>query len=372
MARLAPSSRCPFKTFFAVCSCATAFLIAEGGVLADEVVVLPFDGSGGISAAAAQAHAEESKRALSDALVRRGHTLPTSSEMVMVEVVTRSGTGTSHERCQAVGKVSGAQWVALGHVVDGGPTYRLELEICLVRTGRVESVVREIQPGRVLDQVEEMLVFLLQPGGIGHRDVPWAATEASTDFSAATASRRPEGEGSQASATPPVVPASPPASPPTSPITPHFDVHGDKAFFGGLEGKTALLRPESARGSGTSLGIQGALTYAIPRVRGLDLRASMGFSVVGPSAGWGEMGARFFWQPWSRWSVFVGPEAGLGGFLTLGADKALRPLLRGGGVVAVSLPSSLQVEGATSVSISPGGSGTLTLGSLELRVGKRF
>lgn len=350
MARLAPSSRCPLKGFFAACACASAFLVAEGSALADEVVVLPFDGSGGISAAAAQAHAEESKKALSDALVRRGHTLPTSSEMVMVEVVTRSGTGTSHERCQAVGKVSGAQWVALGHVVDGGPTYRLELEICLVKTGRVESVVREIQPGRVLDQVEEMLVFLLQPGGIGQRDVPWAATEASLESSVATASSRPEGEASQASATPPVAPA----LPPTSPIAPHFDAHGDKAFFGGLEGKTALLRPEAARGSGASLGIQGAWTYAIPRVRGLDLRASMGFSVVGPSAGWGEMGARFFWQPWSRWSVFVGPEAGLGGLLTLGADKSLRPLLRGGGVVAVSLPSSLQVEGATSLSISPG------------------
>src|SRR6185369_9046679 len=54
--------------------------------------------------------------------------------------------------------------------------YRLELEVCQVESGRVESLARDLDPSseqQASDQVAEMLALLLRPEGIGDADVPW-------------------------------------------------------------------------------------------------------------------------------------------------------------------------------------------------------
>jgi hypothetical protein len=70
--------------------------------------------------------------------------------------------------------------------------------------------------------------------------------------------------------------------------------------------------------------------------------------------------------------VFAGPELGVGGFFTLGAEKAARFLAHGALVGAVGIGERAQIEVAGEVDYAAGGSGSLVLGGASLRGLVRF
>jgi hypothetical protein len=218
-----------------------------------------------------------------------------------------------------------------------GATYHLELEVCQVDSGRVESLAREIEPAQATTQIGEMLALLLRAEGIANADIPWERAKP------------------PAPAEPPPPTTPPPLAakdiPPTTQAAPrHTYAENHPIGVGaGASVLAALARPSHAVGSATALLIDGAFGYAIESLPGLEIRADASGSIAGPKSASFDAGARYLFALAPAQRIFVGPEAAIGAFFPIAGDTSGRFLARGSAVGAMGLGEQVQIEIAADV-----------------------
>ena len=128
---------------------AAAALASTRALAADRVAVLRFYPSGG---GATNAQLDAARAATRDAVGLLHDLPPSDAELAAAEASVRDGTPDTSAEYRIAGQVAGAQWTVAGHIDAHGWTYRLELEACQVATGRVESLVREIDARQAAPQ----------------------------------------------------------------------------------------------------------------------------------------------------------------------------------------------------------------------------
>ncbi|WP_394825310.1 hypothetical protein [Pendulispora albinea] len=158
---------------------ALALISTSAEALADKVAVLPFASASAGPGAATKAELDLARSATQSAVVKGGHTAPTPSEMLTAEMAVKDGVADTSEEFRAAGRASSSQWSISARVEPSGAPgrYRLELLVCQVKTGRVESLAREINgadSAQATSQIGEMLAILVRPEGIGNADITWS------------------------------------------------------------------------------------------------------------------------------------------------------------------------------------------------------
>lgn len=318
----------------------------EGTAFADTVVVLPFGGGANDGPTA--------RRATESASALLGHELPSPARVTSAERAVADGNPDTSDEYLAAGRAASADWTVSGKVSRTPQGERIEVEVFQVASGRLESLSRLVTDSERVSQMKEMLALLLRREGVGDADPAWLH------------------EIPVPSAPPP--PASPPARAEAREAPPPRESYGENhpVVVSVLSGvNTAASRPSGATGSAVAVPVGVALGYALPPVPGLELRAQGVGHASGPGALMIDGGARYL-LPLTRAPLFVGAEAGLGGFLATGAAKDARFLIRGSGVVAVALGERVQIEGAFDVAGALGGAGSLLLVGGHVGAGVRF
>ncbi len=322
---------------------ASAVFLFASSAFADKVAVLKFTGDPGSVDGAHDATAR--------AVTASGKTLPTQSEMVTAEVAVKDQTPDNSEEYLAAGRASSSDWTVAGRVqplAEGG--YHVELEVCQVSSGRVESLTRDIDPSQADAEIGEMLALLLRPEGIANADIPWE--------------RGSKPKPKPVPPPPPPKPVEPPKPPPPPPPPAVAHAYAENAPFAfGVfgEGLSAVSRPGRAEGPRGSFELGASAGYAIAQVPGLEVRADGAFAAAGPSAAYFDVGARYAFMLVPTARIFAGPEAAIGGFFTLNGDKAGRFLLRPSLVAGMGIGEHVQVEAFGDCDVAAGGSGTLVL-----------
>jgi hypothetical protein len=323
---------------------------------ADKVALLPFISVGN----ATSARLDEARAATRSAVTSLHHTLPSDAEMLTAQMSAKDGVADSSQEYRAAGRASSSDWTVVGHVEERGASYRLELEVCQVASGRIESVAREVDQAKAPAQIGEMLSLLLRPEGIGTTDIPWEHA---------------------APPTPPVPPPTPPkpptpAGPPPPPPPPavrHVYAEGHPIGIGlGAVVLDALHRPSNAVGSGVAALGELVVGYAIDSVPGLEVRGNFAGAILGPGSITADAGARYALPLAPTARLFVGPEISLGGFFTTGADKSPRFLLHNAIFLSLGIGQQVQFEAAGDFEAAFGGAGSLLLGGGTLRGVVRF
>ena len=342
-----------------------ALLAVAPRALADKVAVLAFASAGG---GTTSAQLDQARAATRGAVTQLHHTLPSASEMVTAEMAVKDGVADTSNEYRAAGRASSAAWTVAGHATSHGPTYRLELDVCQVETGRVESLAREIDGRQATPQIAEMLALLLRPEGIGTTEPPWEH--------AIPAPNPAPPAPSQTTTAPPVPPAvvtPPPIAPPSNEEAPlaYAEKHPVAAGVG-LGVLVAVKRAENARGSSAAGELNASFGYAIESVRGLEIRAGFAAGVVGPESIALDAGARFVLPIAARARIFAGPEAGIGGFFTLGGDQKARVLLRGALPIVWGATPQVQLELVPEIDYAGGGTTSLFLAGGSVRGVYRF
>lgn len=339
---------------------------------ADKVVVLPFDAPKG----GTKPELDQVRKWATEAVIARKHGLPTAAELAAAEAAVRDGLPDTSSEYKAAGKAAAAQWTIGGHAErrdvapvklpdgkeeEGYTQWRLEVEVCQVDTGRVESLVREIDPDEAPAQIAEMLALLIRPEGIGNSPIPWDPSP-----------HKPKIRQKPPEPPPPPPPPAPPPEP-EKPAVAHPYAENRPAALGVAFGYSgAIDRPDGARGPSSAFAIGGVGAYAFEQLPGLEARAAFTSQVVGPKAFTLAAGARYALPIVPKHRIFLGPEALLGVHVALGADKTARFLLQGSAFVAWGITEMLQVEVAGDLTPAFGGSGTLVLGGATGRVLLRF
>jgi hypothetical protein len=357
--------------FLWACAVALFVLAFSRSARADKVAVLPFAPSGSAPAAEVEAAREWARKAVT----ARGHTLPSDPEMLSAEMAIKDGVADTSEEYLAAGRSSGSDWTLSGRLErveippsttpdgaseEGYSALRLELEVCQVSSGRVESLARDIEPADAVSEVSEMLALLLRPEGIANAEIPWRS-----------------GVRKKKPAPPPPSPEPTPAPPPREtgppPAPPPAYAEGHPLAVGLSVGVTnALARPDQARGPSWAMPIGGVLAYALEGVRGLELRGVLTSQAIGPRALELAGGARYAIPVFPRYRVFVGPELLVGAHVALGAVKTTRFLTHGAAFAAIGIGPQVQLEIAGDLAAALGGAGSLVLGGGTFRALYRF
>jgi hypothetical protein len=344
---------------FAALLFALALLFAPRLALAEKVAVLPFASSGN----ATSVDLDKAREATRAAIEKTGRTLPSSSEMLTAEMAFKGEHGGGTKGYQAAGRASSSDWTILGRVETHGATYRLELEACKVESGRVESIAREIEPAKALDQIAEMLALLLRPEGVANADIPW---ERATPVIPAKPAKPAQSTSTQVTTNGPEKPAEP-----AKPKHAYAENAPVNLAVGGAV-FSAASRDSRAQGSATSGQLEVAGGYAFSQVPGLEARATIDVAVAGPQSFSADAGARFMLPIVPTLRVFAGPELALGLFATEGAEKTARFLARGALVGSVGVGERVQIEVAGDAAYAAGGSSGILLVGGALRGGIRF
>ncbi len=331
--------------------------LLASSALADKVAVLPFLST----SAATSVDLDTARNATRAAVSALSHKLPTDAELLTAQMSSKDGVVDTGEEYRAAGRASTADWTVVGHVEGHGPTYRLELDVCQIESGRTESLAREITPAQATAQIGEMLALLLRPEGLANAAIPWERAA-------------PPAPPVAPSPTPPPAPPPPPPppSPPAVPASRHAYAEGHPLALGVFTSvATAFSRPSDATGSPTSAlaGVSGG--YALAGVPGLELRADLDWSFAGPGSVTVDGGARYAVPIVPSARIFVGPEATLGGFFASGADKTPRFLAQGAAFASIGLGAYIQLELVGSVAYAAG-SPSLALAGGTLRGLVRF
>ena len=301
-----------------------------------------------------------------DAVTAKGHVFPTDAELMQAETSIHDGVADTSAEYREAGRAAGADWVVAGRA-DANPAggYRLEIEVCQISSGRVESAARDIEEPTAKADVEEMIAFVLRPAGIGRDTPPWLGK-------ARPKPPPPQPVPPPPPPPPPPLPPPPPPPPKVPEPPPHAYAEGHPIIAGlGLGVSSALKRPARASGPTTSMIIDGFGGYAIESVRGLELRANLGVTAVGPSAFTLDGGARYAFAVLPRQQLYVGPELGLGAFVTEGAKKQGYFLTHGAAFIAWEPHPNVQVELLGDLSAAVGGD-TFVLGGGTVRGTARF
>jgi hypothetical protein len=347
-----------------------AFLFVASSAAADTVAVVSRGGEGIVQTA------RESLRA---AVTAQGHRQPS------VEAVTRAvgkvadGVVDTRAEYKIVGDPLGADWVITGRFTPFGassrPGYRAEVEAYQAKTGRVESLDRDVD-ARVADaQLGEMLRYLLRPEGVGHGGITFRVLPP-PDAPVETPKDPPKPKE-----TPKELPKEPPkpsevkvTAPPVERVS-SIIPYGSNAPFtvgGHLLLSGALTRPAGARGSSFAgtLVFTGGYLVAPDDVPGLELRADIGIGILGLKAFHGLAGGRWVF-PLADDS-FISPEVGVGLFRPFGGDQSARFLAKGAAVFVQRLAPETQLEATVDLLAAPGGTGTLLLGGASVGGSFRF
>ena len=330
---------------------------------ADRVAVLRFSSSGG---GTTSANLDAARSATREAVEKIHDVLPTDKELAAGEATVKDHVPDTSAEYRAAGGAAGAQWTVAGHVDAHGPTYRLELEVCQVSTGRVESLAREVDGRQASAQIAEMLGLLLRPQGVGDTVPPWEGGP-------------PEPVAPPPAPTPvtppPPTPAPAPVAEPATPASPPAPYAEDHPFAVGLGDEifTFYARNAHATGSPVAMLIGGQLSYAIAAAPGLEVLADFGVAFVGPSSIRVAFGARYEFPVVPKVGLFVGPEATLGAFVTEGGvDHTARFLVKGSIPIVWRIVPRFQMEAFPLVAYAAGGSEGLGFAGGGLRGVLRF
>jgi hypothetical protein len=239
-----------------------------------------------------------------------GHDSIPENEVLQGEGAAGDKAGTS-EGMIAIGKTTGADWVIEPHVASNESGTHVELKVCQVATGRVETLARDLDPkGDPAQQIREMLALMLRPQGVGDDPLPWSKKK---------------------DVTPPppkeVLPKGPPPPPPPPPIK--WGEHGK--FTVGAAGAFGVVAVRDERAIGPRSFGAWALhaNVALPQAKGLEITFRVGMMHGQGGAILGDVGARYM-IPLSRFAIGAG--ANIGGFgafqsgiagVTLGLDPTL-------------------------------------------------
>ncbi len=294
----------------------------------------------------------EAEAATRAAALQLKHTFPSEAELASGRALVKDQHPDTSEEYRILGKEAHADWTVRGVVDVREARYRLELETCQIKSGRVEYLAREITPASAETEVREMLALLLRPEGIGTGEVPWS------DGPARGSLAKPQ----------------PPPQPPPGPPPPVHRYAEKYPFALGLSlgFASAAARPSGASGSAESLFLGASAAYAPDAAPGFELRGNMAMAALGPRALTADAGARYAVPLLARYRFFVAPEAGLGTFVTLGADKTARFFARAALALVLGLGDRIQFEAAADLGASPGGSGAILLVGGTLRGLYRF
>jgi hypothetical protein len=342
---------------------ALAGTLLTGSALADKVAVLPFLST----SAATSADLDASRSATRTAATALSHKLPTDAEMLTAQMSSKDGVADTGEEYRAAGRASTSDWTVVGHIEAHGPTYRLELDVCQVESGRIETLAREITPAQASPQISEMLALLLRPQGLANAPIPWERGGPPPPAPLPVPPAPPKEEPP-----PTPVPPPPPPGPPPPPPVRHAYGEGHPFALGIFTSAlSAFSRPVDATGSPASALLGVTAAYAFASVPGLELRGDFDGSIAGPKSFTADAGARYAFPVIPSLRLFVGPEATVGGFFANGADKTPRALLQGAGFVALGLGERIQIELVGNIAYAAG-SPSLALGGGTIRGLVRF
>jgi hypothetical protein len=288
-------------------------------------------------------------------LAELGHRVSTPEETANALASVKDGVADTSEEYRAAGRAVGTPWSVTARIErprerseSDAPAYRVELEVCLVETGRVESLTRTVpfEYGQVY--VAQMLHLLVRPSGLANEPLPWEDEPAQTT--------RVD-----------VLPA------PSRVVQPSM-VPEPRAFALGLESgvSAAWARPAQAVGSTLGVPIGVVAGYAPREWPGAEFRGTVAAQFFGPRALEVVAGARYAFSLVPRYRVFVGPEARAGLHVTLGGDRTARFLVGGEAFAGVGLGEALQIEVGVDVAGAFGGTGSLGLVGATARVLRRF
>src|SRR5262249_21685982 len=127
---------------------------------ADRVALLPSRGS-----------ADDAARTALDADLPRAlfglkHVAAPAADVDRALKGIADGVADTPDEYRAVGAATKTDWVVVGSIdppAASSSSARVELTACLVSTGRIESVARDIDKGRSVVELGEMLGVLLRP-----------------------------------------------------------------------------------------------------------------------------------------------------------------------------------------------------------------
>jgi len=310
-----------------------ALLLTATRAHADRVAVLKFPPGDTRAQSATEAAVSAQK-----------HEQPSPPEASNGNAAVQDGSPDTSEEYRAFGKAANVDWTVRGISIHRADGYRLELEVCQVKTGRVELLAREVDETQEVPQIGEMLALLLRPEGIANADLPWQHA-------------KPKPEPKPA---PPKEPE--PKEPPGPPPVVHGYAEGHPLAFGaGLSVLAAVSRPEGAVGSATSLYIGGLIAYHVEPAGNLELRANVAGTAAGPRALVVDVGARYGVPLLPTRRLFFLPDVGIGTFVTMGAAKDARFFFRAATFLSLGLGERVSIEAGPELGVTPGGAGTVVL-----------
>jgi len=280
-----------------------------------------------------------------------GHETVTENEVLQGEGAAGDKIGTS-EGLVAIGKTTGADWVVEPYVQSSDSGTRVELKVCQVSSGRVETLARDLDPKvDSLVQMREMLALMLRPQGVGDDPLPWDA-------------KKPV-----AAKPPPEVLPKPKTAPPPPPLV--WGEHGriSLGVAGGLG--TLAARPDNASGSTTLYfwALHGDI--ALPERPWLEIIGRFG-GLHGPGNALGlDVGARAFLRGVGAPSIALGAGATFGVFGAFGSG-IVRGTLGLEPTVSVAFTRSFQGELVVPLRVAPGEGGALFWTGAQLALLARF
>lgn len=292
-----------FRSRAAAFAVTVACVVVVGDALADKVATLHAKGPAPL--------AERTQmRVTSEIAVKAlGHETIAETDVLQGEGAAGSKAGTS-EGYVAIGKAAGADWVIEPSVWSSDSGTRVEVKVCQVATGRIETLARNLDPkADPAVQIREMLTLMLRPQGIGDDPIPWQAKEKTAPPVPAE-----------------VLPKKPPPPPPPPPSPPVQYGEGGKVALGAGGGAYFVVaRPEHARGSTLTPTWSIAAAFQLPDRPRMEIVARFG-GYHGPgNALRGELGARAFFL--GTGPIVLGATAVIGAFGQLGGAQTAQFLL---------------------------------------------
>jgi hypothetical protein len=251
----------------------------------------------------------------------------------------------------AIGKTTGADWVIEPHVASSDAGTRVELKVCQVATGRVETLARDLDPKQdPALQMREMLALMLRPQGVGDDPLPWNTKKAN---------KPPPAEVLPKKAVEPTAPPSPPIK---------WGEHGKFTVGAGGGFGAIAVRDDRAIGPRSFGAWTVHANVALPQAKGVELTFRVGMMHGQGGAILGDVGARYMF---ALSSFAIGAGANIGGFgafqsgiagVTLGLDPT----------VSLALHRAVQLELAWKNRYVPTNDTALLFTSAEIAILARF
>jgi hypothetical protein len=254
-----------FKRLLAVAALAATVLLPLDA-LADKVATLHARGTAPV------AERTTIRQATDTGAKGLGHETLPENDVLQGEGAAGDKAGTS-EGMIAIGNATGADWVVEPQLMSSESGARVELKVCQVATGRVETLARDLDPKKdPATQMREMLALMLRPQGVGDDPLPWEQ--------AAKAPEEPPKE------------VLPKEAQPNEPAR-RWGEHGHVSLGAGGGVGRILVRDDRAVGSRTFIGWTLYANFAIPKVRGLEITARFAGIRAHGGALLGDVGARY-------------------------------------------------------------------------------